>query len=177
MICYPTETFYGIGIDPWNEVAREKLFELKGRASEKDLPWIAADRAMVDRFCDTSDQRFGLLADRFWPGPLTMVLHLLNSDQTVAVRVSSLPLAGQLSAALQKPIVSTSANLSGQPAVNDAALISQEIKHKVDVVIDAGITKGEMPSTIVSFLQSNQVNILRQGAVSAEDISRALQTL
>ena len=173
IVCYPSETFYALGLDPWNEQAREKLYSLKGRSAGKDLPCIAADSAMVTRFCDTSDPRFSQLADRYWPGPLTIVLPVLNLDATLAVRVSSHPIAHQLSQALRSPIVSTSANLSGQPSVADPEQLPTQVREGIDVLIDAGITVGGLASTIVSLV--GVTRILREGAIPPADVLRTVE--
>src|SRR5262245_8322065 len=88
IICYPTETFYALGVDPWNESAREKLYKLKNRPAEKELPLIASSTEMVSRFCNTSDRRFAILAEKFWPGPLTIVLPAKDHSTSYAIRVS-----------------------------------------------------------------------------------------
>lgn len=173
MICYPTETFYGLGIDPWNVKGRERLYRAKGREAGKDLPVIAGDFPMVERVCETLDPRVRLLASRFWPGPLTLVLPLKAANTTLAVRVSAHPIARQISQAFGAPIVSTSANRSGEPPVAHPEQLPQHVLSEVDILVDAGQTPGNEPSTIVSFTAEG-VQILREGAVAAADILQAL---
>jgi L-threonylcarbamoyladenylate synthase len=173
MICYPTETFYGLGIDPWNVKGRERLYRAKGREAEKDLPVIAGDFAMVERICGSLDLRVRRLASRFWPGPLTLVLPLKAGTSTLAVRVSAHPIARQISLAFGGPIVSTSANCSGESPVAEPAQLPQQILNEVDVLIDAGKTPGGEPSTIVAFTVEG-VQILREGAIARVEILHAL---
>jgi len=173
ILCYPTETFYALGIDPWNQDAREKLYAIKGRAHEKELPFIVSDTAMIAAFCDVGDPRFHRLSQKFWPGPLTLVLPSRDRKVSYAVRVSSHPIARQISLNFQGPIVSTSANLSGQLPVSEPAELSAGIRSDIAVLIDGGRCAGEKPSTIVSLLQAPAV-ILREGAVPSQEIYQSL---
>ena len=174
ILCYPTETFYALGVHPSNEDALRRLRELKRRPDEKDLPLIAGSMEIVRSFCRTDDPRLAALASRFWPGPLTIVLPALHPGlSSYAIRVSSHPVARALSLALGAPIVSTSANESGSPPVTLPALLPDSIRSGVDVVVDDGAVPGGLPSTIVSLL-TTPAQILRMGAVPAEDLSSLL---
>lgn len=169
ILLYPTETFYAFGIDPWNVTAVENLFHLKGRGQEKRFPVIAADAAMVALHCDITNPWFQKLADRYWPGPLTLVLPLLNSPNSCAVRVSSHPVARQLSRGLNGFVVSTSANRSGERALGDPRNLTQEFRDRVRILIDAGPCREGLPSTILSLIE-NPPKILREGAISTDEI-------
>ncbi len=173
IIIYPTETFYAMGIDPWNEKAVEKLYALKGRPEEMRLPVIAADAEMVAQYCGMGDPRFRKLARRFWPGPLTMVLPLLNSLNSCAVRVSSHPIARQLSKAFGGLIVSTSTNKTGEAPLQLPRDLPREFRESVHILIDAGPCRSESPSTILSLME-DPPRILREGAISADEILSAL---
>jgi L-threonylcarbamoyladenylate synthase len=164
IICYPTETFYALGVDPSNQQALLRLYLVKQRPLEKEVPMIASDITMVASFCDTSDSRFVTLAGRFWPGPLTMVLPALDRTKTYAIRVSSNAVARQLAQAFGLPVVSTSANLSGEPAVIDPQLLHQSIRQEIAVLVEAGPSPGGLPSTIVSLLETPG-KVLREGAI------------
>jgi L-threonylcarbamoyladenylate synthase len=178
IVCYPTETFYGLGIDPWNLAAREKLYALKQRPGEKELPLIAADFAMIGRFFDVTDERIQLLASRFWPGPLSIVLRTNPPNDrispTCAVRVSSHEVARTLSATFGGPIVSTSANRSGEPSIRDVKALPADMISKIDVVLDAGLCAGGSPSTILSLLDGVP-KILRAGQIPVEEINSVLK--
>jgi len=175
VLCYPTETYYGLAIDPSSVKGRERIYHAKGRAMEKELPLIAANREMVEKFCKTEGPFFRVLADTFWPGPLTLVLPSREGSMTLAVRVSSHPLARRISETFGGLITSTSANLSGDPPVADPALLPPAMMKEVDVLIDAGITPGGAPSTIVA-LSDEGIRVLREGAVSAAEIEQAAKT-
>ena len=169
ILCYPTETFYALGIDLWNEEALHKLYALKMRPPEKQLPLIASDIAMIATVCDTGDSRFAALARRFWPGPLTIVLPSIDRSRSFAIRVSSHPVARQIVEAFGSPLVSTSANLTGEPAVSDPRSLSGKITAGVSVLVDGGTCEGGSPSTIVSLVE-RPGKILREGAIPAAEI-------
>lgn len=169
IICYPTETFYALGVDPWNDSACEKLYKLKKRSAEKELPLIASSVEMVTRFCDTSDPRFATLAQKFWPGPLTVVLPSKDHSGSCAIRVSSNISARLISEIFGKPVISTSANISGTPAVQKPDDLSDELSEGIDVVLNGGICPGGLPSTIISLMNS-EPQILREGAIPSKEI-------
>ena len=169
IVCYPTETFYALGIDFRNSSAREKLFVTKKRPPEKDLPMIASDLQMVANVCDTSDPRLHVLAQKFWPGPLTVVLRSLDSNGTLAIRISSHPIARELARCFGAPVVSTSANLSGAPPIADPSLLDQEVQQQIAVLLQDGRSAGGKPSTIVTLLE-NPPKILREGEISSAEI-------
>lgn len=168
IVCYPTETYYALGIDPWNESARRKLYEAKGRSVEKDLPVIASGLEMVRRDFDDRDHRIAKLAERYWPGPLTLVLPLRNGGN-MAVRVSSNPVACELSRRFGKPVVSTSANRSGEPPVSEPQAIPAALVPFISILLDGGRTPGGAPSTIVSLLET-PARMIRDGAISATEV-------
>jgi L-threonylcarbamoyladenylate synthase len=169
MICYPTETFYALGVDPWNEQALLHLYTLKKRPLDKELPLIASDIAMVASLCDVADSRFVTLAKKFWPGPLTLVLPGTDRSKSYAIRVSSHPVARQLAQAFGSPIVATSANRSGEPPVTDSELLPETFKGQVAVIVKGGPSAGGLPSTIVSLLE-RPGKIVRQGAIPWSEI-------
>jgi L-threonylcarbamoyladenylate synthase len=169
IVCYPTETFYALGIDLWNEEALQKLYNLKKRPPEKQLPLIASDISMIATVCDTGDSRFAPLARKFWPGPLTIVLTSTDRSRSFAIRVSSHPVARQIVEAFGSPLVSTSANLTGKPAVSNPRLLPDELTADVSILVDAGTCEGGSPSTIVSLIE-RPGKILREGAIPAAEI-------
>ena len=169
IVCYPTETFYALGIDPLNEAAREKLYKAKGRSAEKELPLIASDEEMVAKFCDTNDPRLKKLAARFWPGPLTIVLPSKDAAHNYAIRISSNPIACNLAKSFGAPIVSTSANASGSSPVQDPRNLLDSIQKNVSLLLDAGLCPGGFPSTIISLLEKPG-RILREGAIHSREI-------
>ncbi len=147
---YPTETFYALGADPRSPGGVREVFRLKGRSPDAPLPWIAADEAQVRAVCLMSAAA-RRLAHAHWPGPLTLVLRRRGASGTVAVRVSSHPLARAVAKALGHPVVSTSANRSGEPPAASAAeaVAAMAVAGRTLPVLDGGTTPGGAPSTIV----------------------------
>ncbi len=181
VIAFPTETFYGLGVDPFNEAALERLFVLKGRARGKPLPLIAGDmdsvRAASSRISTIGEK----LIKKFWPGPLTLILsarpglpELVRGDSDgLGIRISPHPLCLRLLNALGRPLTATSANPTGRPPALDAAEVEAYFNGKVDIIIDGGRLAGGPPSTVVD-ARGKEPLILREGAVRKEDILKAI---
>lgn len=151
VVLYPTETFYALGADPRSPEGCAAVFRLKGREASRRLPRIAADREQVEARCRFPEGA-AALADRHWPGPLTLVLPLREREGTVAVRVSPHPVARALAAALGHPVISTSANRSGAPPARTAAAAVASLGETASAsltVLDGGTTPGGAPSVIV----------------------------
>lgn len=158
VVAFPTETFYALGADPRSPEAVLEVFRLKGRPEDRRLPWIAASRAQVEAVCLLPEPA-AVLADRCWPGPLTLVLPLRAAGgEGVAVRVSSHPLARALAEALGHPVISTSANPSGAPPVTTAAAVREAFAGRVGEslrILDGGPTPGGEPSVIVDLTDAS----------------------
>ncbi|PIR66760.1 MAG: threonylcarbamoyl-AMP synthase [Parcubacteria group bacterium CG10_big_fil_rev_8_21_14_0_10_36_14] len=159
-VVYPTETSYGLGCDWQNKKAIQKIVKIKQRPKDKKFAVICAYKAMAARFF-----KFGKLARQlaieYWPGPLAIVL-----DGT-AVRVSSNDIARALSRGLKKPIVSTSANISGQGDPYDLKTIIKSFekqRYQPDLVLDAGRLPLRKSSTIIK-IEGGRIITLRQGKI------------
>ncbi|MBI2098866.1 threonylcarbamoyl-AMP synthase [Candidatus Uhrbacteria bacterium] len=174
VVAIPTETAYGLAADSMNPSAVKKIFLIKGRSKTKPLPLIAASLKMVKKFFYLSKIEEKLARD-FWPGPLTMLLKskrkfppaLIRGKKKIAVRVSSSPVAAEISARLGRPITSTSANLSGRNELYSAAAVAAEFKNKKakpDMILDGGRLPRRKPSTIIEF-QNGRIIILRKGQI------------
>jgi L-threonylcarbamoyladenylate synthase len=165
VILFPTETFYGLGADPRDPQAVERVFALKQREQTKALLVVAADLQQVEGLALVSEPWRQRLA-HLWPAPLTVVLAarqpLPGSGATVAVRVPAHPLLRQLLAQVG-PLTATSANLSGQPPACQLAEV-KELAQAVDLVLDGGRTPGGLPSTLVD-LTTSPPRLLRPGAL------------
>jgi len=181
LVVYPTETFYGIAADPFSSLAMDRLFVLKGRDSAKTVALIAHDHASAFALASVIPAIACRLADRFWPGPLTLVLparaglhdSLVGPDGGVGVRVSPHPIATALAAGLGRPITATSANLAGQPPATAIAATRAAFGDRVSVYLDGGELTAALPSTVVASNRDGW-RILRAGAISAAQISAAL---
>ncbi len=172
VVVFPTETAYGLAADATNEKAVARIFEVKGRDEGKSLPLIAASREMVERFAGVP-RGLEKLASQHWPGPLTLVLPAIEGlasgvvrNGTVAIRVSSHPIAQALSEGLGAPIVSTSANSAGQPAGYSIEDVRSQLGDHPDAYLDGGLLDPTvLPSTIVGTDDYGYPEVLRQGSI------------
>jgi L-threonylcarbamoyladenylate synthase len=179
VVAYPTDTLYGLAIDPRSGDAVRRLFALKGRRADAALPLIAADLAQAEltgRF-DAAARR---LAARWWPGPLTIVIpasaaihrDALAGGATVAVRVPAHAVARELARAHGFPIGATSANPSGAPPLSSAADVILALP-EVDAILDAGPAPGGAPSTIVEIGERGP-RLIRAGAIPWDKVLESL---
>jgi L-threonylcarbamoyladenylate synthase len=181
IVAYPTETLYGLAVDPQRADAVERLYEAKGRDASVAIPIIASSFEQAE-----SVVRLGgsarKVAEAFWPGPLTIVAtchgplapRVMAGGTTVAVRVSSHPVARALAAALGSPITATSANRSGQPPAITAADVVAHLAESVDLLLDAGTLTGGRPSTIVEMAETGP-RLIRAGAIAWDRVLRSLE--
>jgi L-threonylcarbamoyladenylate synthase len=180
-IVFPTETFYGLGVDAMNRIALERLFDLKGRDPDKPVALIAADLKMVARVVREMPPVATALARQFWPGPLTMVLParpelsaaLTNREGGVGIRISPHPIALELTRRLGSPLTATSANLAGEPPARTLAQARAAFGTRVAAYVDGGTLDGSLPSTVIDF-EYGRARVLRAGAVAEEVLRRAL---
>jgi len=170
LVIYPTETFYGLGAAVSRPDAVHRISGLKGRGDGKPMAVIAGDEASARALWREVPAEADVFIRRFWPGPLTLVLpakmglpYEIASTGEVGVRVSSHPIAREL-ARLAGPIISTSANLSGQREASRVAQLDSTIRESVDLVLDGGETEGGRASTVLSVREGKPV-ILREGAI------------
>ena len=181
VVVFPTETFYGLAADPIQLEAVALIFELKGRPSGLALPLVASSLGQVERFVGPLRGASARLADEFWPGPLSLVLDappavapaVHGGTGTIAIRVTSHPVARDLADACGHPVTATSANRSGEPPADDLAGISTIARDRRVFVIDGGRTPGGEPSTIVD-ARVTPVRILRPGAVPSDRVLRSI---
>jgi L-threonylcarbamoyladenylate synthase len=181
LVALPTDTLYGLAADPFSTTAVARVFAVKGRAAERALPLIASDAAQIAVHLGRLSPAAEQLAARFWPGPLTLLIAAppaLARDVTggtgkVGVRVPADDVARRICAVCARPITATSANLSGEPATADPDQVERTLGDRIDLLIDAGPTRGGAPSTIVDVTGAEPV-LVRAGAISWEEISACL---
>lgn len=182
IIAYPTETFYGLGVKFDMEDSLKRLYNLKKRPEDKAIPLIFGKRELLSLVTKSVNRQAMLLMERFWPGPLTLILHakkdilryITASTRRVAVRIPGKSFALSLAQRANFFITATSANLSGMPPAKDAETVIRYFGDKIDIVIDGGTTFGGLPSTIVD-VTGKEVRILREGAISRESLSDFLK--
>ena len=177
LIAYPTDTVYGLGADPANERAVQRVFDIKGRAMGKALTLILADMDQLHGLISSLPRAAEQLMAAFWPGPLTIVLALapgvdlpaLRGSRTVAVRLPASALSRALARLSGTPITATSANLSGQPEPTTAAEVATALGEHLDMIIDGGPSPLRVPSTLVDATADPPL-VLREGAIPSEKI-------
>ena len=170
---FPTETFYGLGGNALDQAAVERVFVCKKRPVEKSLLILVKRDWLLDFAILT--EKVDQLLDEFWPGALTVVLpanknlpdFLRGPGNTIAVRHSPSKLVDELLGILNKPLIGTSANLSGLPSCQTVDEAFRQLGPSLDFWLDGGITKGGMPSTMVDATEPN-FRIIREGAIPLE---------
>lgn len=182
VVAIPTDTLYGLAVNPFDAAAVARLFAAKGRPDERALPLIAADAAQVMTHIGPLSATAGRLVRRFWPGPLTLLLPApasLARDVTagtgrVGVRVPADHIACAVAAAVGTPITATSANISGEPPTDDPDVVERTLGRVVDFLLDTGRTPGGAPSTIVD-VSAQTPELIRAGAIPWDEVQACLR--
>lgn len=180
-VVFPTETVYGIGANAFDEEACKKIFEIKGRPSQKPLIVLISDKNMLENIACHIGEIEKKLMEAFWPGPLTIILakkaeckvpELVTAGKNeVSVRMTSGKIGKMLIEEAGVPIVAPSANLSGSPTGTKIQNIIHELGNKVDYMIDDGDFSNEVPSTLVK-VQDDIIYVLRQGKISKQELEK-----
>lgn len=181
VVAYPTDTLYGLAVDPRSPDAVTRLFTVKQRQHGQPIPLIAASEeqaAEVAAFNGTARR----LGRAFWPGPLSLVLPVRGvicpdvtaADRTVAVRVPANETARALAAALGFCITATSANMSGQAPTASPEVVRAALGGRIDYLLDEGLAPGGAPSTIVQ-INGDEVTLVREGAVPWNRVLESLE--
>ena len=177
LIAYPTETVYGLGADPHNAEAIQKIFTAKGRAEDKGIILLIRGVDDLSTLVHTVSPTAQILIEVFWPGPLTLVFRanrdlspaLLGGHDTIALRHSSSLVASRLLFALGGPLTSTSANRSAEPPARSACEVENALGDHLDLILDGGPSDTTLPSTLVD-VSSDRVILLREGAIPAQKL-------
>lgn len=171
VVIYPSESSYGIGCDFTKKAAVEQISEIKKRPKNKQMICIVQDIETAKRYGKLS-KAAELLAEKFMPGPLTLAVPGKGKLEWFNFRISENTVARMLAAEVGNPIISTSANISGEEPIYDSDSLEQ-FSGKVDAIIDAGNLPHRQMSTVV-MVKDDKVRILREGAVSKEKIKKVL---
>lgn len=180
LVCYPTDTVYGIGAAAGDDAAVRGLFAVKGRSPDKALPLLLADAGDAAWVAEVTPLA-RTLAGEFWPGALTIVMRklpdyrslALGRGETVALRVPNQDVVRAIVRALREPLTGTSANRAGAPPPVSAAEVAFQMREMVDLVIDGGRSRGRVESTVVD-ITGDAPAILREGPISREEIAEVL---
>ena len=181
VVAIPTDTLYGLAVDPFDAAAVDALFAAKDRPVERAVPLIASDRAQVETWIGSLSPMAARLAERGWPGPLTLVVPapralaagITGGSGTVGVRVPQHDVARAIARSAGRPITATSANVSGEPATDDPDRVERTLGDRIEMLIDVGRTAGGPPSTIVD-VTGEAPRLVRAGAVAWDEIQRWL---
>jgi len=179
LICYPTDTVYGLGCDPLNGSSIERTMRAKGERT-KPMPVLVRSVQDAERLA-VLHERARRLAERFWPGPLTMILpakdllpSILVPEGTVGVRSPNHPICLNLIGLCSGALVGTSANIAGKPPATSAEEAVGVFGDRVDLVLDGGRSSLGVASTVVD-LTRDRLTILREGPVGRKEIIRCLR--
>jgi L-threonylcarbamoyladenylate synthase len=181
LIVFPAERLYGLGADATNPEAVARVFELKGRGGDAPLPVLVESEEEAERWVEISDQARRLVK-KFWPGPLTLVLPILEraprrlfaGADTLGIRVPGNRLAREIAKRLGAPLTATSANQSGEEPGRTAQEALAGLKGDVDTVLDGGELPGPPASTVIKF-GTQGLEILRPGILSREALEQEMQ--
>lgn len=179
IVAFPTETVYGLGGCIFDEKAVEKIYVAKGRPKAKPLSAHIADLSQVEQIGEEIPKEFYLLAEKFLPGPLTLIIkkkkHIPEivsaRTNTIGIRFPDHPIAQKLILAAGMPLVAPSANLSGRPSPVSAQYVLQDLEGKIAAVVDGGRCPLGVDSTVFDLVS---FTILRQGKITKEQIEEVL---
>jgi L-threonylcarbamoyladenylate synthase len=177
VVAIPTDTVYGLAASAFDERAVARVYEIKGRNFDVALPVLLADAEDMDRCAVSVPALAWRLTNRFWPGPLTIVVPksksmpdvLTAGMPTIGLRVPDHPIPRELSRLVGSPITGTSANRSGMPSMHSASAVIRELGSLLDGVVDGGDLLDAKPSTVVD-VTVDRPRILRRGAISVEEL-------
>ena len=177
LVAFPTDTYYALGAAANDTTAIARVFAAKRRPTAEPLPLLVADRDQWRSAVAEIPAMALRLADRFWPGPLTIVClrssllppALGGDGGTVGIRQPAIPVAIALCRGLGQPVVGTSANTHGMPAPITAAQVALDLGESVDLILDGGRSPGTRPSTVVDVTRTPPV-VVRVGAVPMDAV-------
>jgi L-threonylcarbamoyladenylate synthase len=184
VVALPTDTFYGLAVDPVNLHAVEQIYQLKMRQRHKPLSLLIASLSQAYELARDTDPMLDRLADRFWPGPLTVIvrasgkLPLRSTAHTgnVALRVPDAAIPRAVVERFGLPITATAANLPGASECTNAACVRDQIGDRIPLIVDGGPTAHPLPTTIVDLsLGPGRWEILREGAIPTHEVVMVLQ--
>jgi L-threonylcarbamoyladenylate synthase len=176
IIAFPTDTAYGLGADPFNEAAVDRIFQLKGRPEAKPILLVIESIGMAESI-SRPPEMFYPLAEKFWPGSLTMVVeakphvpvNLTAGTATIGVRWPVAPAAIRLVSRLGRPITATSANRTGRPSAVTAEEIRLQFGDRLDALVDGGVLPVRTGSTLLDITADPPI-LLREGPISFETL-------
>ena len=182
VLAIPTDALYTLVADPFNLRAVNRVYQAKGRQANRSLPLLVRDMLMVEELTPEISPRFRLLARRFWPGPLTLIvaaspavpLRATGNTGRLAVRQAKSPVADALIGRLNQPLISTSANITGYPTCRSGIDVFGMMDGRVDLVLDGGVCEG-MGATTVDITEPDW-RMIKEGAITEAEILGCLES-
>jgi L-threonylcarbamoyladenylate synthase len=180
VVAIPTEALYTLVADPFNLRAVSQVFKAKGREPQRSLPILVRDHLMAEDLASELSKRFYLLARRFWPGPLTMIvpasakvpLKVTGNTGRLALRQSRSEVANRLLDLLGAPLISTSANISGKPTCRSGIEVFGTMDGRLDLVLDGGTCNGAGATTVD--ITEPFWKLIKTGAIEEREIAECL---
>jgi L-threonylcarbamoyladenylate synthase len=181
VVAIPTDALYTLVADPFNLRAVTQVFKAKGREPHRSLPILVRDILMAEELAGELTNRFFILARRFWPGPLTIIvpasakipLKVTGNTGRLALRQSRSEVANQLITMLNGPLISTSANISGSPTCRSGIEVFGMMDGRVELVLDGGTCAGAGATTVD--ITEPYWKLIREGAIEEKEIAECLQ--
>ena len=174
VVAFPTDTVYGIGVDPFQPEAIQKLYTIKGRPRDKPIPILVGSYQDVENVALNLPKIFFQLIKQFWPGALTLIVEakglptqITAGGKTVGLRMPNHPIALKMLRCFAGPIATTSANKSNKAPTTSKLQIERELGNRVDLIIDGGETNTGTSSTVIDLIETPP-KVLRQGEIFIE---------
>lgn len=179
VIAFPTDTLYGVGVDPFNSAAIERLYQVKGRSAEKGIPILLADLSDLEKVALNVPSLAQSLIEQYWPGPLTLVVPkwptlpaVISPNPGIAVRIPDHAVSRVFIRAAGGTVATSSANRSGEPAAQSAAEALEAMDGLIAAVLDGGEVQHGQASTVLDCM-SDPPKLLREGPITVKNLSRA----
>jgi len=180
VVAIPTDALYTLVADPFNLRAVSQVFQAKGREPHRSLPLLVRDALMAEEFAGELNNRFFILSRRFWPGPLTIIvpasakvpLKVTGNTGRLALRQSKSKVANLLTAMLNQPLISTSANISSHPTCRSGIEAFAMMDGRVDLVLDGGVCAGQGATTVD--ITEPVWKMIKTGAIEEKEIADCL---
>ena len=181
VVSLPTDALYTLVADPFNLHAVGRVFQVKGRESHRSLPLMVSDLLMAEDLAAETTSRFFLLARRFWPGPLTLIvpasarvpLKVTGNTGRLALRQSPAKIVAALLELMGQPLIATSANISGQPTCRSGIEVFGMMDGQIDLVLDGGACSSAGATTID--ITEPAWRLIKEGAVPEKEIAECLR--
>lgn len=184
VVAFRTDTFYGLGADPFNRHALGKIASLKGREGRKPILIVIADAAQASRFVAGRNRLFDRIASHHWPGALTLVVkarkevpeEITAGTETIGVRLPDDDAVVAFVRSCGGALTATSANLAGEQPARTAREVLSYFPAELDLIIDGGEARTESPSTVLD-VSTQEPRLIREGVISREELARTLQKM